>query len=191
MELLLERVEEEGGDVRSLYFGGSVPPYKPGNFFRLHLKNSEGKKMFRPYSAASHPSEQKLRFSVKKNGMFSGMVFDLREGDRVEIDGPYGIFTLGANDGQRVFVAGGVGITPLRSMILQTLSEGNPAVLFHSARTLEGIICNDEMKLLALQKRIFPPDSFRSHRRQDFRGEIKFVNNPAWIRLCKGLQKHP
>ena len=159
MELALERVVEEGGDVRSLYFSGSVPPYKPGNFFRLHLLGKDGKKIFRPYSAASHPSEQQLRLCIKRNGEFSGMAFGLREGDRVEIDGPYGIFTLDPKDGQRVFIAGGVGITPLRSMIIQTLLEGKPAVLFHSSRTLSGITCIGEMKLLGLQSngfRYFP-----------------------------------
>jgi len=155
MELVLEKAVEEGGDVRSLYFAGSVPTYKPGNFFRLHLKDGSGKKMFRPYSAASHPSERHLRFCIKKDGMFSGMVWGLREGDRVEVDGPYGIFTLGANDPERVFIAGGVGITPLRSMIIQTLLEGKPAVLFHSARTLGGITCMGEMKALALQNQGF------------------------------------
>jgi len=175
MELLLDSVVEEGGEVRSLYFSGSVPPYKPGNFFRLWLQGNDGKRIFRPYSAASHPSEPGLRLSIKKhtsaslaaegasassapikkNGSFSDMVFCLKQGDRVEVDGPYGIFTLGQNDGERVFIAGGVGITPLRGMIIQTLMEGKPAVLFHSSRTLEGITCIGEMKLLELQSQGF------------------------------------
>ncbi|MCX6771881.1 MAG: FAD-dependent oxidoreductase [Candidatus Micrarchaeota archaeon] len=169
MEFVLEKAVDEGEGVRSLYFRGSVPPYKPGNFFRLHLANSEGRKMFRPYSAASHPSEPLLRFCIKnhagdflavegaqasstpikKNGVFSSMVWELHVGGRAEIDGPYGIFTLDPGDSERVFIAGGVGITPLRSMIMQTLLEGRNATLFHSARTLAGITCGEELMKLA------------------------------------------
>lgn len=155
MELRVARIVEESPDVRTLVLEGSVPPYKPGCFFRLWLPGSGGKKSFRPYSAASHPSEAGLRFCIKRNGDFSSRVWDLREGDAVELDGPHGTFSLGKDDGDRVFIAGGVGITPLRSMLLQTLLEGRRCSLFHSSHSLSSMPCIGEMKLLAEQNPLF------------------------------------
>ncbi|GEM_PF-1722539 len=175
MELRLARIVEESPDVRTLIFEGSVPPYKPGNFFRLWLPGSSGKKSFRPYSAASHPSEGNLRFCIKKrtgaslaaegapassapikkNRSFSSRMWDLHEGDSVELDGPHGTFSLGKNDSERVFVAGGVGIAPLRSMIIQTLLDGKRTALFHSAQNLSGIAYIGEMKFLEMQNQSF------------------------------------
>jgi ferredoxin-NADP reductase len=155
LEFALERVVEESESVRTLVFSGKVPPYKPGNFFRLWLADGNGKKSFRPYSAASHPSEGVLRLCIKKEGEFSGRAWKLREGDIAQMDGPYGNFMLAGADSKRVFVAGGVGIAPLRGMILQTLLEGKEAALFHSARTFSDVTYIGEMKALELQTPLF------------------------------------
>jgi ferredoxin-NADP reductase len=155
LKFRLERVAEESESVRTLVLKGEVPPYKPGNFFRLWLEDGGGKKTFRPYSAASHPSEDSLRFCIKKEGKFPERVWKLQQGDSVEMDGPYGTFGLADNDFERVFVAGGVGIAPLRGMIMQTLLEGKHATLFHSARTLSEVTYIGEMKALELQNPLF------------------------------------
>ena len=155
LEFVLERVVEESASVRTLVFTGKAPDYRPGNFFRLWLPDGNGKKSFRPYSAASHPREGGLKLCIKKNGEFSGRVWKLRGGDSVEMDGPHGNFVLAANDSKRVFVAGGVGISALRGMIMQTLLEGKNAVLFHSARTLSDVTYIGEMKALELSTPLF------------------------------------
>jgi Na+-transporting NADH:ubiquinone oxidoreductase subunit F len=155
MELRLARIIEESAEVRTLIFEGEIPAYKPGCFFRMWLPDANGKKSFRPYSAASHPSEAELRFCIKRNGGFSSRVWGLREGEEVMLDGPHGNFSLDANDPERVFLAGGVGITPLRSMLLQTLLEGRRCSLFHSSQSLSSMPCIGEMKLLALRNRFF------------------------------------
>ena len=158
-EFKLTKIEDVIEGVRIFSFLGEVPQYKPGNFFLIRLSGADGKKIFRPFSAATHPSEHNLRFCVKRNGAFTSLLWNLREGDCAEIAGPYGTFLLDGNDTERVFIAGGTGITPLRSMILQTLIEEKRASLFHSASTLSGIICADEMKLYEAKNpdfRFFP-----------------------------------
>ena len=146
-EFKLVKIEEVTDTVRILSFEGEVPQYKPGNFFLIRLAGEDGKNIFRPFSAATHPSEHNLRFCVKKNGAFTELLWKLHEGDVAEISGPYGIFMLDNNDDERVFIAGGTGITPLRSMIMQTLLEEKRASLFHTSSTLAGIIYADEMRL--------------------------------------------
>ena len=144
----LSKIEEVTEGVRIFSFEGEVPPYKPGNFFLIRLEGDDGKKIFRAFSAATHPSEHNLRFCLKKHGVFTELIWRLREGSIAEIGGPYGIFMLDGSDTERVFIAGGTGITPLRGMIMQTLLEEKRASLFHSASSLQGIIYSDEMRLI-------------------------------------------
>ena len=62
----LSKIEEVTEGVRIFSFEGEVPPYKPGNFFLIRLEGDDGKKIFRAFSAATHPSEHNLRFCLKK-----------------------------------------------------------------------------------------------------------------------------
>jgi ferredoxin-NADP reductase len=76
-------------------------------------------------------------------------------GDLVWVDGPYGVFTLDREEGPGyAFLAGGVGITPLRSMLL-TMAEREdvrPVVLFYAAGAPDDLIFREE--LLALRGRM-------------------------------------
>ena len=171
----LSRIEEVTDAVRIFSFEGEVPHYKPGNFFLIRLASDDGKKIFRAFSAATHPSEHGLRFCIKKNtgsslaaegasassapmkkhGVFTELIWKLREGDIAEISGPYGIFMLDGSDTERVFIAGGTGITPLRGMIMQTLLEEKPSALFHSASAPQGIVYSEEMRLFEARNQNF------------------------------------
>ncbi len=148
-----EIVEESPG-VRIFKFArkdGLLPPYQPGHFFLLRLKGEDGKPQQRSYSAASHPTEPVLSFCIKLKGAFTHMLWKLKSGDTAELDGPYGTFLLRPEDTGRVFIGGGVGISALRPMILQTANEGKKGWLFHSAHVREGLAYFDEMRSLASQ----------------------------------------
>lgn len=83
----------------------------------------------RPYSIASAPEETArdgvLEFLVQTGGDgASGLSPDLiRPGTLVEVEGPLGTFTFPAHPGERhfLFIAGGTGIAPLRSMLWHAL----------------------------------------------------------------------
>lgn len=129
---------------------GSAPAYQPGHFFLLRLKDATGKMLQRSYSASSHPSEGGPWFCIKLKGEFTHLLWSLKKGDIIEVDGPYGIFLLRPDDTMRVFIGGGVGISALRSMILQTAKhDSQPCHLFHSAHTFDGLTYYKEMKELA------------------------------------------
>ncbi len=149
---------DESPDVRTFRLApkeGGIPAYRPGHFFLLRLKGQDGKYVQRSYSVASHPEEEGLAFCIKLKGIFTHLLWDLKKGDGIEADGPYGIFLLLPDDAERVFIGGGVGISALRPMILQTIKEGKPASLFHSARTAEHLTYFAEMKKLAGETRLF------------------------------------
>jgi ferredoxin-NADP reductase len=151
-------ISEESEDVRTFKLtkaDGSVPQYKPGHFFLLRLPDENGKMVQRSYSVASLPSEGALWVGIKLKGAFTHLIWKLHEGDSIEADGPYGIFLLSEGDTERVFIGGGVGITPLRPMILQSIADGIRCSLFHSAHTFAGLTYFPEMQKLASENPLF------------------------------------
>ena len=117
-----------------------------------------------PYSIASCPSETRqygwLEFLVKVDGSnrFGAIVDGLRPAAAVALDGPIGGFTLErvAAAAPLLFIAGGTGIAPLRSMIREAIDRGDrgPLALLYSNRTPEEFAYRDELTQLASEGRL-------------------------------------
>jgi CDP-4-dehydro-6-deoxyglucose reductase len=98
-----------------------------------------------PYSIASAPVETGrhgwLEFLIKIDGAnrFGAIVERLAAGTTVTVDGPVGTFTpeRAAPTTPLLFVAGGTGIAPLRSMLVEMIAadHAGPIALHYSART--------------------------------------------------------
>jgi ferredoxin-NADP reductase len=103
-------------------------------------------------SMASSPTRDWIEFGarVASGSAWKRAFAALKPGDTVEIDGPYGHFVL---DEERpaVFVAGGIGITPLKGMMEYATDKTLPLeiVLLYSNRTPEEIAFRDEIDALA------------------------------------------
>ena len=94
-------------------------PFRPGRFAWLKIGTSPFVFEEHPFTIASTAARpNRKQFTIKALGDFSELLIGMRPGRRVYIDGPYGGFTV---DGLRgpgfVFAAGGVGITPMLSML--------------------------------------------------------------------------
>lgn len=135
---------KESNLVVSLYLepedDGALAPFKPGQhlLFKIHLPGHDVP-AFRYYSFSDSYDAGYYRVSVKKEpppanmpgvpgGLCSSYLYDTaREGDILEAKGPSGEFSLDpAGDRPVVLIAGGIGITPLLSMI-KSLARENPA----------------------------------------------------------------
>lgn len=91
--------------------------FKAGQYLRLTLDTREGKQT-KSFSHASAPSDAFLSIGTRLSGSaFKDALAALKPGDYVSINGPYGALVLSPDTPQVVFLAGGVGITPCRSMI--------------------------------------------------------------------------
>lgn len=90
--------------------------YKPGQFLKVTLNND--KNLERYLSISSSPTEEGyLEFTKKITASdFSVALSDLKPGDLVSVEYPYGTFTLERAEGKIAFISGGIGITPIRSM---------------------------------------------------------------------------
>jgi len=140
--------------------GGSFP-YQAGQAAYLRPHGAEKR---RPYSIASAPEE------TERNGLIeflvqtgtdgsSGLTLDLIEpGTPVTVDGPLGSFTFPVHPREErfVFIAGGTGIAPLRSMLWHTLlAERHGKVgLIYSVRSPEEFAYMQEFQRLEDEGRI-------------------------------------
>ena len=117
-----------------------------------------------PYSIASAPCETirdgSLEFLVKVDGSsrFGAAVDSVLPGTNIRVDGPVGTFTLSdlTPGTPLLFIAGGTGIAPLRSMIHEALDGGHEGkmALVYSARSPDEFPYVNELRELADQGRL-------------------------------------
>jgi glycine betaine catabolism B len=113
-EVTLAGVKLLGIDCRTFRF--TRPPgfvFDAGQYFILRLDD----KLVKPFSFSSSPTEgDYLEFTTKMSGSdYKRKLESLKPGGKVKMSGPMGKFTYGGQ-GKVVFLAGGIGITPFRSM---------------------------------------------------------------------------
>lgn len=105
-----------------------------------------------PYSLSNAPTTSGLRVTIKDRGDASGATRRLRVGDRVAVEGPYGVTTPAVfADRKPLFIAGGVGITPVVAMMQRLPANSNPVVLLR-ARKEADIAHLAELRQLAAQR---------------------------------------
>ncbi|WP_285658164.1 ferric reductase-like transmembrane domain-containing protein [Actinomycetospora sp. NBRC 106375] len=122
-------VRDEGGDVATLaltpVFRRRALRFAPGQFVWLRLHRRVVGVQEHPFTIASSAElTDRLELTIRASGDFSRALARMQPGRQVWLDGPHGSFTPDAPervDGL-VLVAGGVGITPMMSM-LRTLAE--------------------------------------------------------------------
>lgn len=98
-----------------------------------------------PYSLSAVPKPPYLRITVKQVGDHSAAVARLRAGTKVAIEGPYGNVTRDAMASPKAaLVAGGIGVTALRSL-LEDLPRGSDPVVILRAGAENQLVLRDEV----------------------------------------------
>ena len=123
--------------------------FEPGQFLTVRIK-IEGKEYARCYSLSSSPyARGYLEISVRRQGLVSNALHaSLRPGAMLSVKGPMGVFKYPSGDDRPlVLLAGGIGITPLISMLRHALSRSRlrPVTLLYSARSEEDFAIHDEL----------------------------------------------
>ena len=158
--LIIEKLVKETPDAVSVYFKTADKEfynYKAGQYLTLKVKVG-GKIYHRCFSLSSSPNiHDFLRITVKLKGEVSHYFYNTSKiGDEVESLLPIGDFNFKPNiavQNNYVLVAGGSGITPLYSMIIQMLQfePKSKVILLYSNRKVESIIFKKELDQLAHQ----------------------------------------
>lgn len=120
-------------DIKGLHLSlpeGETIKFKAGQYVQFHTKpyGKVKETVFRAYSIASVPSETTaIDLIVRRvpEGLCTTYVHDiLKEGEKATVSGPYGDFYLRGDHSQLIMIAGGSGLAPIQSIILDVLERG-------------------------------------------------------------------
>jgi nitric oxide dioxygenase len=139
-DFVVTRKVAESDEITSFHFapvdGKPVMAFLPGQYIGLRVV-VDGEEMRRQYSLSAASNGRTYRISVKREpgGKVSNHLHDeVHEGSVVALMPPSGQFTLGDGTRPVVFISGGVGITPMLSMLESALQTGRPVHFIHAAR---------------------------------------------------------
>jgi nitric oxide dioxygenase len=149
-DFYIDKKTRESEDVTSFYLkpkdGKAIATYKPGQYLTIKVKiPGEKYTHIRHYSLSEAPGNDYYRISVKREdenqnspeGIVSNYLHNqIQNGDTLSFSAPAGDFVLDNNNTPVVLISGGIGITPVLSMLNAVVSEQpNRQVTFiHAAR---------------------------------------------------------
>ncbi len=117
-----------------------------GQFAFVQFDSAGVPKQQHPFTISSGSNEKQLRFSIKNLGDFTSTMKNLKVGDPVTLEGPYGQFSYSKmKNHHQIWIAGGIGITPFLSMA-RSLESNYSIDLFYSVKDPSEAIFLDELK---------------------------------------------
>jgi len=151
----VSEVREERGDTWTLVMQPDGHPgfrFGPGQFAWLTVWGSPFKITGHPFSFSSSAAvtDGHVDLTIRNLGDFTSVIYKVPVGQRVYLDGPYGTFTIGNPADMHVLIAGGVGITPMMSMIRTLADRGDkrPVILLYGSKDWESITFREQLEAL-------------------------------------------
>lgn len=140
MKLIVARLTQEAQDVLGLELrapdGGALPGFTAGAHVDLQLPGG----MCRQYSLANSPTDSNryvlgIGLAPASRGGSAFVHQRMAVGDAVEVSEPRALFGIASDAAEHLFVAGGIGITPILSMIQWCEATAKPWRLLYCVRT--------------------------------------------------------
>ena len=153
--LTLQRIEEAAADTYDFIFSSPRKlAFQAGQYLEwtLGMEHPDNRGNRRYFTLASAPTEDAVRLGVKfypMSSAFKRTLVAMEPGDTIYASQLSGNFTLPRNrDAKLAFLAGGIGITPFRSMLQYLLDEGEkrPIIVLYGAETPEDIAYRDVLE---------------------------------------------
>ena len=124
----------------------------PGQYLDISIPGTDAVRSFSMANTSSRESGQ-LEFVIKvyPDGLFSRFLDEeLKPGDRLDLTGPFGVFTLREGESDLVFVGGGAGMAPILSLLRAMAERGlqRTATFFYGARTRADLCFEAELREL-------------------------------------------
>ena len=172
----------------------------------LELRSELTEPAIRAYSLANHPLEKGIVMLIVRiatppyaapqgtpPGKVSSYIFSLKPGDQVRVSGPFGGFHAEDTDKEMVFIAGGAGIAPMRSIICdQLLRAKTPRRIsfWFGARSLPELCYQAEFDRMAAEHENFSWHVALSEPRpsDDWNGDTGFIHTVVYESY---LKDHP
>lgn len=149
----VDKIVEENDQVVSIYITGirlDQFNFKAGQFVILRFLDRKRFYEAHPFSLSATFNGKYLRITPKDIGDFTHEIKNIRNGTPVIVDGPYGIFTPEVRTKDKVlFIAGGIGITPIRAMIEKMGAKNIDMTLIYSCKTESDMVFHKELSDLS------------------------------------------
>jgi len=163
--------------------------YRAGQFVFLSFRNEKLSEEPHPFSIASKSNDREIKVIVKALGDFTSQLAHLKAGNRVFIEGPYGMFNEKYSNKEQVWLAGGIGITPFMGMAEDFAQHGkNKTHLFYSVRGHEHLVGINELREVESKNNNFNVIPWITHTKghlgiKEIRGAIGELNDKEFY-LC-------
>ena len=155
--VLVADVRAEAKDVITLELrpvgGGDLPAFTPGAHLDLHLPNG----MMRNYSLTNDWRERNryvvgVGRAADSRGGSSFIHSSVRAGMQIKISAPRNNFALDEDSASFLFIAGGIGITPIMAMVRWCIANGKPWRLIYAARSRQRTAFYEELCALGADR---------------------------------------
>jgi len=150
-EAKIEEIIRRTSDVKSFRFARPKGfNYDPGQYILVTV-TVNGERKTKPLTISSSPTEGFIEFTKKiTEHEFSAALDRLKVGDRLYLDGPNGRFTFKGEHPKVGMISGGIGITPLRSMVKYCADRGikSQITLLYGNRSEDSIAFKEELDRL-------------------------------------------
>jgi predicted ferric reductase len=149
------RVDVERGSASTLVIepvGHGGFRFEPGQFGWIAVNRSPFAITQHPFSFSSMADTEPgapVAMTIKAAGDFTQVIPTVAPGIRVYVDGPHGVFSMDKRQGPGyVFIAGGIGVTPLYSMLLtmRAREDVRPVVLFYASMSWDEVVFREELE---------------------------------------------
>jgi len=146
------KTEPENYDTTSLYLEGNDERFKKrraGQRVSIRILRDDGWSEPHPFTISCAPEDPIPRLTIKKSGVFTSSIPDLKPGTPVKCEGPLGVFCKDIDTREEIaMIAGGVGITPFLSVLrhFRNICATNRMTLFWTNKTIDDVFAADELK---------------------------------------------
>src|ERR1700760_1866378 len=124
----------------------------PGQYMDFTVPGTDQVRSFSMANTSSRGGLLEFVIKVYPDGLFSEFLDkQLAVGDRLELSGPFGVFTLRDSDADMVLLGGGAGMAPILSLLRSMADRGiqRQATFFYGARGQRDLCFEDELKAIA------------------------------------------
>ena len=206
MKLLIEERRKEIGDAFSFIFKPEEPViWQAGQYalYRIPHDNPDSRGEIRIFTISSPPFQKKLMLTThylfEESSSFKKALFAKKVGDEMELVKIDGKFTINKDTQKLVFIAGGIGITPFHSILLELEKKKvqKDIILIYSNKDEEHIVFKDTLDNLARVynrlniKYIFSPqradENLIKETVPDIKEHLFYISGP--MRLVKAVEE--
>jgi phthalate 4,5-dioxygenase reductase subunit len=135
--------------------GGALPEFSPGAHVSVKVPNG----LIRKFSLCNDPAERdRYVIAVKREaggrGGSASLIRDVAAGSEVPVSAPANNFALAKSPAGYLFVAGGIGITPIMAMIRDLAANGGRFRLYYCTRSPAATAFRDELAAPELRGKV-------------------------------------